>query len=231
MLPLRYFPRARLREDDERPRWPGPAGMSPPPVLPPLKEGSGGTLAGADEDHVLRPIPEGRGHAGGGQKPAAAGPWLGDGAAAPRITELSRDLCGSCTSRLTRCRRRRISSTAVCWAGFAEIFQPYLPQAHENDFFFFELEIASASVTGGVYGAPKCDMYFTMRNESCGGFCPAVTGGRLCGPGGGIQRPVIEETVQADLRSAAEKIIASTVRQAELGFEGELARNTAREAQ
>ena len=106
-----------------------------------------------------------------------------------------------------------------------EIFQPYLPQAHEND--FFELEIASASVTRG-FMARKCDMYFTMERKlrrflSC---CY-----RLYEVPAAEYAPVIEQIVQADLRSAAEKIIASTVRQAELGFEGELARNTAREAQ
>ena len=106
-----------------------------------------------------------------------------------------------------------------------EIFRPYLPQAHEND--FFELEIASASVTRG-FMARKCDMYFTMERKlrrflSC---CY-----RLYEVPAAEYAPVIEQIVQADLRSAAEKIIASTVRQAELGFEGELARNTAREAQ
>ena len=106
-----------------------------------------------------------------------------------------------------------------------EIFQPYLPQAHEND--FFELEIASASVTRG-FMARKCDMYFTMERKlrrflSC---CY-----RLYEVPAAEYAPVIEQIVQTDLRSAAEKIIASTVRQAELGFEGELARNTAREAQ
>lgn len=106
-----------------------------------------------------------------------------------------------------------------------EIFQPYLPQAQEND--FFELEIASASVTRG-FMARKCDMYFTMERKlrrflSC---CY-----RLYEVPEAEYAPVIEQIVQADLRSAAEKMIASTVRQAELGFEGELARNTAREAQ
>lgn len=76
--------------------------------------------------------------------------------------------------------------------------------------------------------ARKCDMYFTMERKlrrflSC---CY-----RLYEVPAAEYAPVIEQIVQADLRSAAEKIIASTVRQAELGFEGELARNTAREAQ
>ena len=102
-----------------------------------------------------------------------------------------------------------------------EIFRPYLPQAHEND--FFELEIAPASVTRGFTHA---NVICTLRwNESCGGFCPAVIGSMRSRRRNTRRSLAI---VQADLRSAAEKIIASTVRQAELGFEGELARNTAR---
>ena len=43
-----------------------------------------------------------------------------------------------------------------------KIFAPYLPEAQEND--FYELEIASASVTRGFMARP-CDLYFTMERK------------------------------------------------------------------
>lgn len=43
-----------------------------------------------------------------------------------------------------------------------KIFAPYLPEAQEKD--FYELEIASASVTRGFMARP-CDLYFTMERK------------------------------------------------------------------
>ena len=42
------------------------------------------------------------------------------------------------------------------------LFARYLPEAKEND--FYELEIASASVTRGFMAHP-CDLYFTMERK------------------------------------------------------------------
>lgn len=93
------------------------------------------------------------------------------------------------------------------------IFGPYLPEAQEND--FYELEIASASVTRGFMARP-CDMYFTMERKlrrylSC---CF-----RIYKVPEEVYAPVIEAALRRDLKSDAEKIIAATVQRAELGFE------------
>ena len=94
-----------------------------------------------------------------------------------------------------------------------KIFGPYLPEAQEND--FYELEIASASVTRGFMARP-CDMYFTMERKlrrylSC---CF-----RIYKVPEEVYAPVIEAALARDLKSDAEKIIAATVQRAELGFE------------
>ena len=94
-----------------------------------------------------------------------------------------------------------------------KIFGPYLPEAQEND--FYELEIASASVTRGFMARP-CDMYFTMERKlrrylSC---CF-----RIYKVPEEVYAPVIEAALRRDLKSDAEKIIAATVQRAELGFE------------
>lgn len=94
-----------------------------------------------------------------------------------------------------------------------KIFAPYLPEAQEND--FYELEIASASITRGFMARP-CDLYFTMERKlrrylSC---CF-----RIYKVPQEVYAPVIEATLRRDLKSDAEKIIAATVQRAELGFE------------
>ena len=94
-----------------------------------------------------------------------------------------------------------------------KIFGPYLPEAQEND--FYELEIASASVTRGFMARP-CDLYFTMERKlrrylSC---CF-----RIYKVPEEVYAPVIEAALARDLKSDAEKIIAATVQRAELGFE------------
>ena len=94
-----------------------------------------------------------------------------------------------------------------------EIFGSYLPDAKEND--FYELEIASASITRGFMARP-CDLYFTMERKlrrylSC---CF-----RIYKVPQEVYAPVIEAALRRDLKSDAEKIIAATVQRAELGFE------------
>lgn len=94
-----------------------------------------------------------------------------------------------------------------------KIFAPYLPEAQEND--FYELEIASASITRGFMARP-CDLYFTMERKlrrylSC---CF-----RIYKVPQEVYAPVIEAALRRDLKSDAEKIIAATVQRAELGFE------------
>ncbi len=94
-----------------------------------------------------------------------------------------------------------------------KIFAPYLPEAQEND--FYELEIASASITRGFMARP-CDLYFTMERKlrrylSC---CF-----RIYKVPQEVYAPVIEAALRRDLKSDAEKIIAATIQQAELGFE------------
>ena len=93
------------------------------------------------------------------------------------------------------------------------IFTPYLPEAQGND--FYELEIASASITRGFMARP-CDLYFTMERKlrrylSC---CF-----RIYKVPQEVYAPVIEAALRRDLKSDAEKIIAATVQRAELGFE------------
>ena len=94
-----------------------------------------------------------------------------------------------------------------------KIFAPYLPEAQEND--FYELEIASASITRGFMARP-CDLYFTMERKlrrylSC---CF-----RIYKVPQEVYAPVIEAALRRDLKSDAENIIAATVQRAELGFE------------
>ena len=94
-----------------------------------------------------------------------------------------------------------------------KIFAPYLPEAQGND--FYELEIASASITRGFMVRP-CDLYFTMERKlrrylSC---CF-----RIYKVPQEVYAPVIEAALRRDLKSDAEKIIAATVQRAELGFE------------
>ena len=94
-----------------------------------------------------------------------------------------------------------------------KIFAPYLPEAQGND--FYELEIASASITRGFMARP-CDLYFTMERKlrrylSC---CF-----RIYKVPQEVYAPVIEAALRRDLKSDAEKIIAATVQRAELGFE------------
>ena len=93
------------------------------------------------------------------------------------------------------------------------IFGPYLPDAQEND--FYELEIASASITRGFMARP-CDLYFTMERKlrrylSC---CF-----RIYKVPEEVYAPVIEAALRRDLKADAEKIIAATVQRAEAGFE------------
>ena len=94
-----------------------------------------------------------------------------------------------------------------------KIFAPYLPEAQGND--FYELEIASASITRGFMARP-CDLYFTMERKlrrylSC---CF-----RIYKVPQEVYAPVIEAALRRDLKFDAEKIIAATVQRAELGFE------------
>lgn len=93
------------------------------------------------------------------------------------------------------------------------IFKPYMPNAQEKD--FYEIDIASSGVTRG-YMAKKCDIYFTMdmklrRYLSC---CF-----KLFDVPKAEYEPVIEQVLQMDLQSVAEKIIADTIQKAEAGFE------------
>lgn len=93
------------------------------------------------------------------------------------------------------------------------IFGSYLPGAQEKD--FYELDIASGSITRG-FMAKHCDMYFTMEQKlrrylTCCFKIYDVPEREYA--------PVIEQTLKADLRSVAEKIIADTIQKAENGFE------------
>lgn len=97
------------------------------------------------------------------------------------------------------------------------IFGSYLPDAKERD--FYELDIASAGITR-AYMAKPCDMYFTMETKlrrylSC---CFRI----YCVPEAEFQ-PVIDATVAMDLSSAAEAVVAQTVRQVEEGYESAMA--------
>lgn len=94
-----------------------------------------------------------------------------------------------------------------------KIFAPYLPKAQEND--FYELEIASASVTRGFMARP-CDLYFTMERKMRRYLSCCF---RIYKVPQEVYAPVIEAALRRDLKSDAEKIIAATVQRAELGFE------------
>lgn len=94
-----------------------------------------------------------------------------------------------------------------------KIFRPYLPDAQENE--FYELDIASASVTRGFMARP-CDMYFTMERKLRRYLACCF---RIYQVPEEVFAPVIEAVLSHDLKSDAEKIIAATVQRAELGFE------------
>ena len=94
-----------------------------------------------------------------------------------------------------------------------KIFAPYLPEAQEND--FYELEIASASITRGFMARP-CDLYFTMERKMRRYLSCCF---RIYKVPEEVYAPVIEAALRRDLKSDAEKIIAATVQRAELGFE------------
>lgn len=93
------------------------------------------------------------------------------------------------------------------------IFGPYLPDAKEND--FYELDIASASITRGFMAHP-CNLYFTMPQKlrryltCCFRIYTVPESDYL---------PVIEEVLRRDLNAQAQAIIAATVKQAEQGYE------------
>ena len=94
-----------------------------------------------------------------------------------------------------------------------KIFGPYLPEFQEND--FYELEIASGSVTRGYMSHP-CNLYFTMaqklrRHLTCCFRIYTVPESDYL--------PVIESVLQQDLRSHAQAIIADTIQRAEQGYE------------
>lgn len=93
------------------------------------------------------------------------------------------------------------------------IFGSYLPDAREND--FYELEIASAGITRGFMARP-CDMYFTMERKIRRYLTCCF---RIYQVPEEVYAPVLEAALSRDLKSDAEKIIAATVRRAELGFE------------
>lgn len=93
------------------------------------------------------------------------------------------------------------------------IFGSYLPDAAEND--FYELEIASSGITRNFMAHP-CNLYFTIEQKLRRylGCCF-----RIYEVPEADYSPVIEAALKHDLKSSAEKIIAATMHQAELGFE------------
>ena len=93
------------------------------------------------------------------------------------------------------------------------IFGPYLPDAREHD--FYELEIASASVTRGFMARP-CDLYFTLDRKLTRYYTCCFQIYRVPED---VYRPVIDTALEYDLRSDAEKFIAAIVQRAESGFE------------
>ena len=105
------------------------------------------------------------------------------------------------------------------------IFGPYLPGATARD--FYELDIASASVTRGFMAKP-CDLYFTMeaklrRYLAC---CFRI----YCVPEA-VFRPVVDAAVSMKLHAAAEAAVAQTVRQVEEGYETVMAESRSRNVQ
>ena len=104
----------------------------------------------------------------------------------------------------------------------SRIFGPYLPGATARD--FYELEIASASVTRGFMAKP-CDLYFTMeaklrRYLSC---CF-----RIYRVPEAVFQPVVDAAAVIDLHAAAEAVVAQTVRQVEEGYESAMAESRSR---
>ena len=99
----------------------------------------------------------------------------------------------------------------------AEIYAKQFPNADVEE--FYELEIASSGVLRG-YMAKPCDMYFTLEDKlrrflSC---CFRV----YCVPEA-VAQQVIDAAVAMDLSSAAEAVVAQTVRQVEEGYETAMA--------
>ena len=91
----------------------------------------------------------------------------------------------------------------------AAIFAAYLPHAQEKD--FFELEIASGSITRGFMSV-KCDVYFTMELKLRRYLDCCL---KLYDVPENVRNAVIEKALAMDIRSIAESIIAETVRRAE----------------
>ncbi len=99
----------------------------------------------------------------------------------------------------------------------AAIFKEYMPQAQERD--FYELDIASAGMTRG-FMAKQCDIYFTMEQKirrylSCCMKIYNVPEERI--------NAAIESVLEMDLRSEAEKAVASAVERGKRGFEEAMA--------
>ena len=107
----------------------------------------------------------------------------------------------------------------------AHIFGPYLPEATARD--FYELDIASASITRGFMAKP-CDLYFTMEAKLR----------RYLGCCFRIYRvpeesylPVVDAAAGMDLHAAAQAVVAQTVRQVEEGYESAMAESRGRNYQ
>lgn len=98
-------------------------------------------------------------------------------------------------------------------ARLPQIFAPYLPGAAAKD--FYELEIASASMTRGFMAKP-CDLYFTIERKlrryllSCFKLYEVPTETALA---------VVDRVAAMELQGLASQIIEQTVLRAEEGFE------------
>ena len=98
-------------------------------------------------------------------------------------------------------------------ARLSVIFGPYLPHCEDKD--FYELEVASASITRGFMAKP-CDMYFTIERK-LRRFLQCCY--KLYDVPPEKYEPVVERVLQMDLKRMAKALIARTAQAAEENFQ------------
>ena len=98
-------------------------------------------------------------------------------------------------------------------ARLSVIFGPYLPHCEDKD--FYELEVASASITRGFMAKP-CDLYFTIERK-LRRFLQCCY--KLYDVPPEKYEPVVERVLQMDLKRMAKALIARTAQAAEENFQ------------
>lgn len=93
------------------------------------------------------------------------------------------------------------------------LFQEYMPEAEDKD--FYEMEIASSSITRGFMAKP-CNMYFTIQDKLSRYLDCCL---KLYDVPKEKRKSLIEAVSVYDMRTVAENLIHEIVSKAEQGFE------------